>query len=295
VPSSLHSAVVQSPELGSNLECSYGQRFQVNSKSGPKLVVTPLKWPLTNKTVPTPSVELLLCCHTCYQGTLISQAPAAPYPVVDPVVQSPSPREQQLAAQLRIEQARADAYEVDALQAQLYRERIRKNDPDYKGVPEDYPRRKTEVIRRQSDQAKHWKAKYKVIKPSDKELNRLLSTYGPMKEVRASLAEARRINSASGVSTREEVPLLRQQVTDLRAQIAKNEENSMDATEVARLIEQAEAQITTKTEEMISDCLSKLESAERSNEISEEKRDALQEKYDEVRCCLCSLVVCVVG
>jgi len=227
-------------------------------------------------------VELLLCCHTCYQGTLISQAPAAPYPVVDPVVQSPSPREQQLAAQLRIEQTRADAYEVDALQAQLYRERIRKNDPDYKGVPEDYPRRKTEVSRRQSDQAKHWKAKYKDIKPSDKELNRLLSTYGPMKEVRTSLAKARRINTASVVSTLEEVPLLRQQVTDLRTQIAKNEENSMDATEVARLIEQAEAQITTKTEEMISDCLSKLESAERSNEISEEKRDALQEKYDEL-------------
>jgi len=77
---------------------------------------------------------------------LISQAPAAPYPVVDPVVQSPSPMEQQLAAQLRIEQTRADAYEADALQARLYRERIRKNDPGYKGVPEDYPRRKTEVV-----------------------------------------------------------------------------------------------------------------------------------------------------
>ena len=155
LPSYLDSAVVQSPELGSNLECCYGQRFQVNSNLGPKVVVTPLKWPLTNKTVPTPSVELLLCCHTCYQGTLISQAPAAPYPVVDPVVQSPSPMEQQLAAQLRIEQTRADAYEADALQARLYRERIRKNDFGYKGVPEDYPRRKTEVGRRQSDQAKH--------------------------------------------------------------------------------------------------------------------------------------------
>ena len=295
MPSYLDSAIVQSPELGSNLECCYGQRFQVNSNLGPKVVVTPLKWPLTNKTVPTPSVELLLCCHTCYQGTLISQAPAAPYPVVDPVVQSPSPMEQQLAAQLRIEQTRADANEADALQARLYRERIRKNDPGYKGVPEDYPRRKTEVCRRQSDQAKHWKAKYKDIKPSDKELNRLLGTYGPMEEVRRSLAEAKRINSASVLSTLDEVPLLRQQVTDLRAQIAKNEENSMGATEVARLIEQAEAHITTKSEEMISDCLSKLESAERSNDISEEKRDALQEKYDEVRCCLCSLVVCVEG
>jgi len=86
VPSSLDSAVVQSSELGSNLECCYGQRFQVNSKSAPKVVVTPLKWPLTNKTVPAPSVELLLCCHTCYLVTLFSQAPAAPYPVVDPVV-----------------------------------------------------------------------------------------------------------------------------------------------------------------------------------------------------------------
>jgi hypothetical protein len=46
----------------------------------------------------------------------------------------------------------------------------------------------------------------------------------------------------------------------------------MYATEVARLIEHAEAHITTKSEEMISDCLSKLESAERSNDISEEKR-----------------------
>lgn len=116
-----------------------------------------------------------------------------------------------------------------------------------------------------------------------------------MGEVRRSLAEAKRINSASVLSTLDEVPLLRQQVTDLRAQIAKNEENSMGATEVARLIEQAEAHITTKSEDIISDCLSKLESAERSNDISEEKRDALQEKYDEVRCCLCSLVVCVGG
>ena len=156
VPSSVDSAVVQSSALGSKLECCYGQRFQVNSKSGPKVVVTPLKWPLTNKTVPTPNVELLLCCHTCYQGTLFSQAPAAPYPVVDPVVQSPTPMEQQLAALLRIEQTRADACEADALQGRLYRERIRKNDPGYKGLPEDYPSRKTEVGRRQSDQAKHW-------------------------------------------------------------------------------------------------------------------------------------------
>ena len=114
-----------------------------------------------------------------------------------------------------------------------------------------------------------------------------------MEEVRRSLAEAKRINSASVLSTLDEVPLLRQQVTDLRMQIAKNEENSMDATEVARLIEQAEAHIKTKSKDMISNRLSKLESSERSNEISEKKRDALQEKYDEVRCCLCSLVVCV--
>jgi len=56
----------------------------------------------------------------------------------------------------------------------------------------------------------------------------------------------------------------------------------MAATEVARLIEQAEAHITVMSEDMISDCLYKLESAERSNLISEEKRDALQEKYDEL-------------
>jgi len=116
-----------------------------------------------------------------------------------------------------------------------------------------------------------------------------------MVEVRRSLAEAKRINTASILSTLDEVPLLRQQVTDLWAQIAQNEENSMAATEVARLIEQAEAHITTKSEDMISDCLSKLKSSERSNEISEQKRDALQEKYDEVRCCLCSLIVCVGG
>ena len=116
-----------------------------------------------------------------------------------------------------------------------------------------------------------------------------------MEEVRRSLAEAKRINTASVLSTLDEVPLLRQQVTNLRAQIADNKENSMDATEVARLIEQAEAHITVMSEDMISDCLSKLESSERSNEISEQKRDALQEKYDEVRCCLCSLIVCVGG
>jgi chromosome segregation ATPase len=141
---------------------------------------------------------------------------------------------------------------------------------------------------------KQWKDKYLLARPSDKQLDSLLRNHGSVQEVKKVLADMTRLKGviSSTASIVEEAPALRKQVQDLQDQLSAANLNSVEASEAAKILEEAQAAITTRSQALVSDALCSLEAAQQQNVHAENKLEEIQLKYWEVRrvpscsCCL---------
>ena len=290
VQSSAEGAIVQSLELGSNLLCCEGLRFQMGSTASLVLIHTQMKWPIHLATCPQPSLDLLVCCHKCFQIK-----PPSVLASVTPTSIPRSPTKEELCEQVVALTAQAKLnepllQELDVLKERLGRAR--------KGVdPLLVPNRLKELADRREFQRDSWKGKLFKIKPAVDQFNRFLNAHGSVKDVQTLKAEAKRLRAAvqSASNFVEQVPQLRKQIIDLETQLSALQVECVETAETASLLEQLKTDFASKSQEMVQEMFDKVAAADERNERTEGKLEKMEVMYQEVCCSLHMCCCCPEG